>query len=122
MVKKFKNLVLTKDRVFNESIEVEGNITCKGERWSLTVAGNIDAWGIDAMDIVALDINTGNINAWDIDAENINARDIVTGNIDARDIDAMDIVCEKRTKKTTKAKTFARIFIQNRSKNKRKEW
>ena len=92
MTKKFKSLVLTKDTVFDESIEVDGNITCEGGRWSLKVIGNI----------VALDI--------------------VTGNIDAENIDAMDIVCEKRTKKTTKAKTFARIFIQNRSKNKRKEW
>ena len=112
MTKKFKSLVLTKDTVFKESIEVDGNITCEGGRWSLKVIGNIVA-----LDINARNVDARNINAWDIDAWNIIAR-----NIDARNIDAMDIVCEKRTKKTTKAKTFARIFVQNRSKNKRKEW
>ena len=82
MVKKFKNLVLTKDTVFNESIEVDGNITCKGERWSLKVLGNIVALDIDAGNIVAENINAGNINAWDIvawdiDAENIDRKSVV---------------------------------------------
>ena len=46
----------------------------------------------------------------------------VAGNIDAWDINAMDIICEKRIKKTKMAKTFCRSFIQNKSKLKRKEW
>jgi len=98
MVKKFKNLVLTKDTVFNESIEVENDITCEGERWSLKVLGNIIAG-----DIIARNIDARNIIAWDIIARNIDARNIDAGNIIAWNIDAG-------------------IFIQNRSKLERKEW
>ena len=83
-----KDLILTEDTTFNESITVEGDI--KGY-FNLKVVGNIKA---------------KNIDAW---------------NIDAWDIDAWDIICEKRIKKSNKAKTFSRIFIQNKSKLERKE-
>ena len=46
-------LILTENTEFSESIEVKGNI--KGYS-NLKVAGNINAW----------DINAGNINAWNI--------------------------------------------------------
>ena len=98
MVIRFKTLVLEKDTIFNESIEVEESITCKGNRrFSLKVRGNI---------------NAGNINAGNIDAWNINA-----GNIDA-----LDLICETRKKKSAKNKTSARIFIENKSKLITKEW
>jgi hypothetical protein len=137
MVKKFKELVLTKDTEFSESIEVETSIRCtKNNRFSLKVAGNIDARDIDAVDINARNINAGNINAgnidaWDINAVDINAWDINAGNIDARDIDARDInarninawdiICESRKKESKTSKTIARVFIQGRSKLERKE-
>ena len=93
MVKKFKNLVLTKDTTFEESIEVDGNITCEGiSRFFLKVAGNINAGNINAGDI-----NAGDINAW-------------------------NIVCESRIKKDVKFKTKTRVFIQNKSKLEKKEW
>jgi hypothetical protein len=70
------DLVLKKDMVFNESITVEGNITCKGGRFNLTVKGNISArnitaWNIDAGNISALNINAGNITAGNISAWDI---------------------------------------------------
>src|SRR4030042_376377 len=98
------DLILTENTTFEEAIAVEGNI--KGD-FNLKVAGNIDAMDIDAMDIDA-----GNIDAMDI-----NAMDIDAGNIDAR-----DIICQKRIKKSTRSKTVARIFIQDRSKFIIKEW
>jgi len=68
---------LEKDTVFEESIEVEGNITGKdGERFSLTVKGNINAEDIKAWDIKAWDIKAKDIDAWNINTWNINARDI----------------------------------------------
>ena len=76
MVKKFRELVLTQDTVFEEAIEVEESIRCEGGQFSLRVAGNI---------------NAGNINARNIDAWNINARNINAGNIDAGNIDAWNI-------------------------------
>ena len=103
MDNKFKNLVLTKDTTFEESIKVEGDITCEGiSRFFLKVSGNI---------------NAGNINAGNINAGNINA-----GDINAGDINAWNIVCESRIKKDVKFKTKTRVFIQNKSKLEKKEW
>ena len=80
------DLILTKDTTFSESIKVKGDI--KGY-YNLKVAGNIDAWDINAMDIDAR-----NINAWNIDA--------------------MDIVCEKRIKKLKTSKTKCRVYVKNK--------
>jgi hypothetical protein len=132
MVKRFKELVLTEDTVFEESIEVEGSIRCaENKRFSLKVArdinagdidvGNIDARDICALDISAWDIDAGNINAWNINAWNINAWNINAGNIDARNINAGNIICETRKKKTKESRTIARVFVQGRSKLERKE-
>ena len=90
-----KDLVLTKDTEFKESIKVEGDI--KGY-FNLKVLGDIDARDIDA---------------WNIDAKDIYAKDI-----NAR----MIIFCEKRTKKSKTATTKSRVFIENRSKLEIKEW
>ena len=70
------DLILTKDTVFEESIEVQSNIICKSERFSLKVRGDINARNINARNIKAEGINAGNINAGDINAWNINAEDI----------------------------------------------
>jgi len=76
------NLELTEDTVFDESITVQGDITCKDGSWfSLKVAGDINT----------VDINAGNIDAWNINARNIYARDIDALNINAVDINARDI-------------------------------
>ena len=91
------DLVLEKDTIFNESIMVHGNISCKnGMRYYLKVRGNIDARNINALDIDsynidALDIDSYNINADNIDAHNINAYNIDARNIDALNIDAHNI-------------------------------
>jgi hypothetical protein len=122
MVKKFKELVLTEDTVFEESIEVEGSIRCaETKRFSLKVVGNIDAMDICAWDINAGNIDARNINAGNIDARNIDARNINAWNINARNIDAWNIICETRKKKTKESKTIARVFVQGRSKLERKE-
>ena len=122
------DLILTKDTTFSESIKVKGDI--KGY-YNLKVAGNIDAWDINAMDIDARNINAWNIDArnidaWDIDARDINAwdidaRDINAWNINAWNIDAMDIVCEKRIKKLKTSKTVCRIYVKNKYSLARKE-
>ena len=86
------DLVLEKNMTFKESIIVEGNIIGKdGNRYNLTVMGNINA-------------------------ENINARDI-----DAWDINAWDIICQKRIKKSKDVKTICRVFVQGRFDIKKKE-
>ena len=106
------NLILDKDTIFDESLEVHGSILGKnGKRYNLTVNGNITAeditaWDISAknitakdisaediiaMDIISWDITAGNINAKDINAVNIDTRNINAINIDAEDIDAEDI-------------------------------
>jgi len=53
------DLVLKKDTVFEDDLNVDGNIT---GGYDLKVKGNIDAWNINAW----------NIDAWNIDAEKIN--------------------------------------------------
>jgi len=79
-----KQLVLTEDTVFNESIKVEG---CISGNYNLTVAGDIDAWNIEALDIDARDIKAWNIEALDIDARDIEAWDIKALNIKAGNIE-----------------------------------
>jgi len=97
MTKVFEDdLVLEEDKIFEESIEVQGNIRCEDGRHHLTVKGDIDAWNIaaddiDARNIAADDIDARNIYAWDIAATNIDAWDIDARDIDARDIDARSI-------------------------------
>ena len=110
------DLILEEDFKHDGDLKVEGNIICEEGRWNIE-AGNIEAGNIEARNIDAWDINAWNINAWNIDAWNIDA-----GNIEARNIDAGNIICEKRIKKNPENKTFARIFITERSKLKRKEW
>jgi hypothetical protein len=88
------DLILKKDTIFKTGIKVEGNI--RGH-YNLKVAGNIDAWNIDAKNIDAWNIDAknivaGNIDAKNIDAWNIDAWNIVAGNIDAWNIDAWNIV------------------------------
>ena len=86
------NLILDKDTVFDEELEVRGSILGKdGNRYNLTVNGNIKAEDIHAGDIHAGDIDAGNISAWDISARNIDAKNITAGNLDVGDIDAWDI-------------------------------
>jgi hypothetical protein len=81
------NLIMTEDMTFDEDLKVSGNILGKdGERFNLTVKGNLNALDINALDINAFDINARNIDASDINAGNINA-----WNIDAFDINASDI-------------------------------
>jgi hypothetical protein len=132
MVKRFMELVLTADTVFEEDIVVENSIRCtENNRFSLKVAGDIDARDINARDINAWDINAWNINAWNINAWDINAWNINAGDINARNIDAWninawdinarDIICETRKKKSKTSKTIARIFVQGRPKLERKE-
>lgn len=105
------NLVLKEDTRFEEDLKVEGDIVCEDDgRFSLTVAGDIDAF-----DIIVGNIIAGDIDAFDIDALNINA--VV---INAGDIDAKYIICEKRIKKTKNSKTTARMFITKASKLKKK--
>ena len=78
------NLVLDKDTVYDGPLTVEGSVLGKdGERFHLTVNGDIDAW-----DITARDIKAQYINAWDITARDIKARDITAGNINAWNITA----------------------------------
>ena len=84
------------DVVLTGNVKINGNLKC----------GNISCEGGD-WDIDAGDIDAGDINAWNINAWNINAG---------------DIICEKRIKKSENNKTIAYMFVQNRSKLKRKEW
>ena len=141
------DLILTEDFKTEKKLIVKGNILGKdGKRYNINAwdinAWDINAWDINAWDINARNISARNIDAGDIDARNINAWDINAWDINARDIDAWDmhagdinawdinawdinagdIVCEKRIKKSEKAITRARIFIENKSKLERKEW
>ena len=89
------NLVLEKDRIFEQPIFVKGNIVGKnGMKYNLTVKGNITARNITARDINAQgDINVfENITAWYIYAWDINAWNITArGNINANNINAWNI-------------------------------
>ncbi len=58
------DLVLTQNTAFGESIDVRGNITCKGGRFNLEVNGNIDARNISAGNISAGDISAGDISYY----------------------------------------------------------
>ena len=87
------DLILKKNTVFNESINVEGDI--EGD-FDLTVRGDINAehikaCNIKAWDIKADDIYALNIKAWDIDAGDINAKNIKALDIYAFNIKAWDI-------------------------------
>ena len=120
MVKKFKALKMTEDMIFDESIEVKGDIT---GYYNLTVAGSIKAGNINARDIDALEIRARGIKARDIEAWDIEAWDIDARNIDAWDIDAWDIVCETiRLRDKAKGKIRARSVLRKRSASDFKEW
>lgn len=68
-----KDLVLKKDSVFEESVEVKGSIRGKDDLlFDLVVKGNITADDITARYITAGNITAGNISAWDINALDIN--------------------------------------------------
>ena len=98
------NLILDKDTVFDESLEVHGSILGKnGNKYELKVAGNITAQDIAARNIIAMDINADDINADDINAWNITAWNI----------DASFILCEKLEQKPDSTLT-ARKVINNR--------
>ncbi len=113
------NLILDKDTVFDESLEVHGSILGKnGNKYELKVAGNItaqdiNAWDITAGNITAQDIAARNIIAMDINADDINADDINAWNITAWNIDASFILCEKLEQKPDSTLT-ARKVINNR--------
>ena len=64
------DLILKEDTVFNESIEVIGNIICEEGIWNIK-ARDIDAWNIKARNIDAWDIKARNIEAENIEAEDI---------------------------------------------------
>ncbi len=91
------NLILDKDTVFDESLEVHGSILGKnGKRYNLTVNGNISArdmstWDITARNITADDITADDITAEDIKAKNLDTLDISTKNLDTLDISARNI-------------------------------
>ena len=105
---------------------IAANITGKdGERYNLTVNGNIDAYDIDAYDIDAHDIDADAIDAFNINALDIIAHDDINAHdIDARDINAKGnltasfILCEKIA---VKLKATFRNIIKERSKYEKKE-
>ena len=124
------NLELDKDTSYDESIVVEGHITCKnGFRFNLKVAGNISARDISARDIWAWDISAGNISARDISAGNISAGNISAGDISAGDIWAWDISASKNLNASfvvcesikVKLKCIAKKILTKRSSYERKE-
>ena len=99
------NLELDKDTSYDESIVVEGHITCKnGFRFNLKVAGNISA----------RDISAGNISAGDISAGNISAGDISA----SKNLNASFVVCESIK---VKLKCIANKILTKRSSYERKE-
>ena len=79
---------MDKDMEYEGDLIVKGNILGKdGNRYDLTVNGNIKAGDITARNITARNIIAGDINAYDITAN----EDIIAGDITARDISARDI-------------------------------
>jgi hypothetical protein len=71
------NLIMTEDLTFDEDLKVSGNILGKdGERFNLTVKGNLNARNINAEKIDALKIDALKIDALNIDALKIDALDI----------------------------------------------
>ena len=125
-----KDLIMTKDTVIDGDLTAY-NITGKnGERYNLTVRGNIDASNIGALDINALNINAYDIDAYDInaddiyacniDAHDINAHDINAHNINAHDIDVWFILCES-IKQKEGSKLLAMNIITKRSGYEQKE-
>ena len=95
---------------------IASNITGKdGERYNLTVRGDLNAFDIDAHDINAHDINALDINAHDINALDINAHDI-----NAHDIDVWFILCDS-IKQKEGSKLLAKNIITKRSGYEQKE-
>ena len=84
------DLILEKDTVYDCDLKVSGNILGKdGNKYSLTVKGNISARNISARNITA-----GNISAWNITAGDITAWGITAGDITAWDITAWGITAD----------------------------
>jgi len=85
-----KDLILTEDTTFNESIKVRGNI--KGD-YNLKVLGNIDCRNIDCGNIDCLNIDCLNIDCWNIDCLNIDCWNINCLNINCLNINCLNIYC-----------------------------
>ena len=94
-MKKIKgDLILEKDTIFEEDLKVEGNIIGKeGDKYNLTVKGNINCRDIDCGNINCLDINCGDIDCGNINCEDIDCVDINCRNIDCWNINCWNIDC-----------------------------
>jgi len=145
-MKKIKgDLILTKDTIFNEDIEVtmsikggdfdltvNGNIKCHNIRCGNLDAHNIECWNVDCHNIHCRDLNGGDIRCWDINSEDIRCHNIDTHNINCNDLDCWDINCNdinchdviycKTLKKKANSIIRARALIKNRFQLKIKEW
>jgi len=87
------NLVLEKDTTFDGDIVVEGDIIGKkGERYALTVKGNLKAYDVLVADLFAVDVIVHDIFVGDIFARNLTTHHMSTNSIFAlKDIFAGDI-------------------------------
>jgi len=117
-----KDLILTEDTTFNESIKVRGNI--KGD-YNLKVLGNIDCGNIDCGNIDCRNIDCGNIYCRNIYCRNIyclniDCRNIDCGYIDCGNIDCGYIILCNKFKSTGKVK--AKSIIKDRFNIKQKEF
>ena len=72
------NLELKKDTIFNESINVEGNIF---GNFSLKVEGDLNCLDLNCKDLNCLnlnclDLNCWDLNCWDLNCLNLNCKDL----------------------------------------------
>jgi hypothetical protein len=84
---------------------------------------DIYAPGVDAVKVYTGGVNIrGSISADILDADKISARLVMAREIRANDIMADYIICQRRIKKETTAKTSAKAFITDISRLQKRNW
>jgi len=144
MTKKINgDFILKKDTILNEDLIVTGDIIGKNHvKFNLFVEGSIEAVNIKVKYMKALTIKANRIESekviaefikansleiWNVNSQSIDCPEIDSDYVNSKDlsahrIDADFVVCEKFVPKNNDSKIMAKIFLENQSILKRREW
>lgn len=144
MTKKINgDLILKKDTFLDEDLIVTGNIIGKNHvKFNLFVEGSIEAKNIKTKYMKALNVKANRIESEKVTAKCVNANSLEIWNVNSQRIDCYEIdsdyinskdliahkinadfvVCDKFIPKNNDSKISAKMFLENQSIIKRKEW
>jgi len=88
------NLILEKDTIFNEDLTVEGNIIgTDGNRYNLTVKGDLDCRNLDCGNLDCLDLDCLDLDCRNLDCGNLDCGNLKCLNLDCRNLNCDNLDC-----------------------------